>query len=167
MFYGLERAIIKRKSKKSPDTNKALEDGEYYWHISIFAIYNLIIGYLFLHDQELNHIDSLLFFIAIAFHFLVNDFAMQSHHEDDYHDSGRWIMGGAVVFGWNMGVVIQVSDLLLSILLAFIVGGITLNILKEELPKEKERHFGAFLMGVLGFLLLFFLGSHLDSHPTN
>lgn len=45
-----------------------------------FAIYNLLIGYLLLHREEPGRLALMLFFIAMALHFLVNDFGLQEHH---------------------------------------------------------------------------------------
>lgn len=153
LFYGLEKGIIAVK-KKSKSEKKAIKDGIFWWHIGIFAFYNMLIGYLLLHDQELNGSDAWLVFIAIGFHFLGNDYSLFNHHEKTYHHTGRWIMASAVMAGWTIGIVVRIPDILFSAFFAFIAGGIMLNVLKEEIPEEKESHFGAFLAGTVIFSIL-------------
>ena len=36
-------------------------------------------------------------------------------------------------------------------LFAFLAGGVVLNVMKEELPEERQSRFGAFLLGVAGY----------------
>jgi hypothetical protein len=41
-----------------------------------------------------------------------------------------------------------------SLLLAFVAGGIVLNVLKEELPRERESRFWAFAFGAAFYSVL-------------
>ncbi|MEV9640824.1 hypothetical protein ABZ756_08985 [Mammaliicoccus sciuri] len=47
--------------------------------------------------------------------------------------------------------------MVLSILSAFLAGGIVLNVMKEELPEERESSFPAFFIGMIGYTDLLLL----------
>ncbi|MFJ6412621.1 hypothetical protein [Terribacillus sp. AE2B 122] len=51
----------------------------------------------------------------------------------------------------------ELNEVAISILNAFIAGGIVLNVLKEELPEEKESSIGSFLLGAVGYTILLLL----------
>ena len=64
--------------------------------------------------------------------------------------------GRAAVVGWLVGVVTGVHETVIAILFALLSGGVILNILKEELPEERESRFWAFALGaaVYAFILM-------------
>ena len=81
----------------------------------------------------------------------------QNHRQDQKHQYdayGRWVLAGAVLAGWGLGLVTELSELLVGGLFAFLAGSIVLNVLKEELPAERESTFWAFAVGVLGYAAL-------------
>jgi uncharacterized membrane protein len=96
----------------------------------------------------------MLFSIAMALHFLVNDFGLLEHHKERYIRYGRWLLVLALVAGWAVGFAIQLSHTLFVLLLAFVGGGIILNVLKEELPEERESRYWAFITGALAYGVL-------------
>lgn len=83
--------------------------------------------------------------------------SLRRDHKQIYDQYGRILLTAAILLGWLLGVLTEVNELVLSILQAFIAGGIILNVLKEELPQEQESSIGSFLIGSFGyaFLLLF------------
>ncbi|MBD2089001.1 hypothetical protein H6F67_03925 [Microcoleus sp. FACHB-1515] len=154
-FYGLERA-----AKTSRKRNQAAGDGDvtsarvFWLHIASFALYNALIGYLLVH-REVPGLTSLLFFaIAMALHFFVNDNGLREHHKKMYDKLGRWILAAAVVAGWAIGVGTAISQAAIAVLSAFLAGGVVLNVLKEELPEERESHFWSFALGAIGYAAL-------------
>ena len=90
----------------------------------------------------------------MALHFVVNDFGLREHHKKMYDHTGRWILAAAVVTGWVIGVGIELSQAAIAVLFAFLAGGVVLNVLKEELPEERESRFWAFAVGALGYAAL-------------
>lgn len=145
LFYGLERLIRRHRARRDVDGEEA--SGIFWIHLGAFAVYNLLIGYLLVHREEPGLEGLLLFGIAMAFHFLVNDQGLREHHGRAYHDRGRWILAAAPVAGWALGLAIQVPPLAVSALFALLAGGVILNVLKEELPEDRESRFWAFAAG--------------------
>jgi predicted membrane protein len=153
-FYGLEHLVKVRhpgETKESPRLSHHI-----FWvHIGSFAFYNAIIGYLLIHRDVPGLSVLAAFTLAMMLHFVVNDHALREHHKDDYHDVGRWLLAGSVLAGWLAGLLIEVSDAVVSMLFAFVAGAIVLNVLKEELPDERESKFWAFALGAAAYSILF------------
>jgi hypothetical protein len=154
-FYGLERAAKQSRSAQRAATAEDVTSPAVFWlSISVFAVYNMIIGYVLLQRDSSSMKELALFTLAMALHFLVNDYGLHQHHKRYYRHWGRWIIAAAVIAGGIAGSLIVISPMLLSLLVAFLTGGIILNVLKEELPEERESRFLPFALGVGGYALL-------------
>jgi len=161
-YYGVERAAKRgtpgEGAEAGRDANRA---GEEEWsqrvfrmHVVAFGLYNLLVGYLLLHREEPGLASLLLFGVAMGLHFLINDWALRHHHGEAYHDYGRWVLALAVLVGVAAGFVVPLSREALAVLFAFLAGGVILNVIKEEVPAERESDFGAFALGALGYTVV-------------
>ncbi|WP_159438441.1 hypothetical protein [Edaphobacillus lindanitolerans] len=45
----------------------------------------------------------------------------------------------------------RIEAIFISHISAFLAGGVIMNVMKEELPKERQSSFLAFLIGVVGY----------------
>jgi zinc transporter ZupT len=158
-FYGLERAAkLSSESERDTDNEEMSHDIRIFWlHISSFALYNAIVGYLLMHREEESLRSLLWFTIAMAFHFLVNDYGLLDHYRHAYRSRGRWLVTLAIIGGWLLGAITELPEVWVSILFAFVAGSTILNVLKEELPEERKSNFWAFSIGALiysGLLLI-------------
>ncbi|QJQ97091.1 hypothetical protein HIO72_09250 [Halomonas sp. PA5] len=147
VFYGLECWAKKhRKRAEAEDPGQESDTGVFWIHIGAFALYNALIGYLLVF-RETAFLEILFFFLAMGFHFLVNDHALAQHHRHAYLSKGRWVLSAAVVVGWGIGWLIEVSEAITSTLYALLAGGLVLNVMKEELPEERQSRFWPFCIG--------------------
>jgi hypothetical protein len=150
VFYGLERVAIESKRRQAAATGEETPSGGVFWlHMGSFMIYNALIGYLLLHREIQTRRSLIFFFVAMALHFVVNDYGLRHHFKERYHHYGRWILAMAVLAGWGLGVWIELSKAAVAVLFAFLAGGVILNVLKEELPEERQSRFWAFFAGAL------------------
>lgn len=156
LFYGLEQGVIFYK-KKTVDVEINKDKIIFWSHIGIFASFNFVIGYYLHHEMEVEGISSFLTFTALGFHFVITDYSLLRHHNHKYLNIGRWIMTGAVIAGWGIGVLFTIPDKTSYVLFALVSGAIVVNSFKEELPEEKESHFGFFLAGAILYTLLLIL----------
>lgn len=148
VFYGLERAAkVSRQRNQKAGEGDVTEAGVFWLHISSFAVYNALIGYLLLHREQPGIQSLLFFFFAMALHFVVNDYGLREHHKAAYDQVGRWILAAAVIAGWVIGSRTEISSAAIALLFAFLAGGVILNVLKEELPEERQSRFWAFALG--------------------
>ncbi|QEG39371.1 hypothetical protein [Roseimaritima ulvae] len=146
LFYGLEKAALSAKADSQ-------SNGVFWVHMGAYAFYNGLLGYLLV--REYRDVTSLtLFVIGIGLHFFVNDHALRQHHRKPYHRRGRWILAAAILLGWAVGMSTEIHEVITATVIAFLSGGILLNSFKEELPEERESHFGSFASGAVGYALL-------------
>ncbi|MBD1913785.1 MULTISPECIES: hypothetical protein [unclassified Leptolyngbya] len=155
IFYGLERvAKVSRRRNRDTGHGDTTSAGVFWLHIASFTAYNMLIGYLLVH-REVPGLMSLLFFaIAMALHFVVNDHGLREHHKKMYDHTGRWILAAAIIAGWVIGSATELSEAAIAMLFAFLAGGVVLNVLKEELPEERESRFWSFVLGAGGYTAL-------------
>lgn len=150
-FYGLER--VARSSRRERDEDTAAMD-VFALHVGSYAFYNLLIGYLLVSRAEEGATALALYTVAMGLHFVVNDVGLREHFEGPYRRWGRWLLAGTVLAGWALGSLVELSEAVLIVPLAFLAGGVVLNVLKEELPEERESRFWAFAAGAAGYAAL-------------
>ncbi|MBD2728345.1 hypothetical protein H6G96_19010 [Nostoc sp. FACHB-892] len=155
VFYGLERFANNSRQRNQKAGKGDVTALDVFWiHIASFAVYNALIGYLLVHREE-SSIKSLLFyFFAMALHFVVNDNGLRENHKQIYDQIGRWLLVAAIIVGWVIGIGTVIHQAAVAVLFAFLSGGIVLNVLKEELPEERESRFWAFALGTFGYAIL-------------
>lgn len=155
-FYGLERqARISTESMRKAESKEAHENRGIFWiHISSFAVYNFLIGYLLIHRESNTYYTLFIFTTAMGFHFLVNDFGLLDHYQKTYQKRGRWIIASSVILGWVVGSVTEIQNVFIGIIYAFIAGGVIMNVLKEELPEERKSKFMYFILGIVIYTAL-------------
>lgn len=151
LFYGLERAAKSARDRDDGGSEGALV---FWLHIASFSVYNALIGYLLLHRETPGLQSLLLYSFALTLHFVVNDYGLREDHKGAYDRIGRWILTAAIFVGWGIGLVSEIHEAALAVLFAFLAGGIVLNTLKEELPKERESRFWAFALGGVAYATL-------------
>jgi len=148
VFYGLERVAESSRQRSRKEGKVDATSAEVFWlHIASFAVYNALIGYLLLHRAEPGLWNLFFFCFALGLHFVVNDYGLREHHKGAYHQIGRWILAAAVMAGWVIGLGTEIPEAAIAVLFAFLAGGVVLNVLKEELPEERESRFWAFATG--------------------
>lgn len=150
-FYGLEQ--LAKDDGARPGVRRR---GVYLLHIGSFAVYNGLVGYLLVHRETPGTLNLILFVIALGLHFVVNDAGLVERFSVRYEQRGRWVLVGAILVGWAVGMTTELGEGAVALLYAFLAGGIVLNVLKEELPESHASNFGAFAlgMGVYTILLL-------------
>ena len=155
VFYGVEKHSLKERRARRDRTGEDRTSDEAFWlSISSFAVYNALIGYLLLRG-ELERLHELaIFTFALAVHFVVNDFGLREHHKHAYDTLGRWVVAGGVLVGWIIGVTTDVPERVIALVIAFIAGGVVLNVFKEELPGERLARFAPFVAGAVLYAAL-------------
>jgi hypothetical protein len=151
-FYGVERLVTHGKRNAEPFGLRLPDDAVFWSHVALFTVYNALVGYL-VHERG-SLLAAATFAVAMGLHFLVNDVDLRETHEAAYDEVGRWLLAGGTLVGGALGVVGELPELLVVATLAFVGGATVLNVVKEELPDERESRFWAFGVGVVGYTLL-------------
>jgi len=64
------------------------------------------------------------------------------------------VLAGGVLAGWALGMVTRIPETAVAGLLAFLAGGVILNVLKEEAPAQNAARFWPFAGGLAANSLL-------------
>ena len=151
-FYGVEKAA---RSGSTSHLSVVNAGSSVFWiHISAFGLYNIIVGYLLVHRLDHTVLGLIFYLISMALHFVVNDFGLIAHHQKLYEEKGRLLLATAPMLGWMLGLTVNLHESVIALLFSFLAGGVILNVLKEELPDERESSFPSFLIGAIGYSMI-------------
>lgn len=142
VFYGLEQHA---RRARGADPDGPTRDRVGWIHVASYAAYNAVAGAVLVREAAVGLSDLAFYTLAIGLHYLVNDAALVEDHGRVYRAAGRWIVAGGVLAGWALGTLAAPDDVAVGVLGAFLGGGILMNVLKEELPDERQSRFGVFL----------------------
>lgn len=152
-FYWLEHLARRTAADVAENDDDARSRHPGFWlHTVAFSLYSALIGYILVVREAGAELRELLFYgAALGVHFFVIDRSLSRHHGRLHDLVGRWILAGAVLLGWGLGLATGPNGTFVGFLFAFLAGGIILNALKEELPEEKQGRVGAFILGAVAY----------------
>ncbi len=150
-FYGLDRLALASRMRSA---DKGTTASVFWIHIGSFAVYNALIGYLLLHREQQTAVGLAIYAVAMGLHFVVTDHGLREHHRQAFLDIGRYVLIAAVLAGYGLGALVEVSRAGVAALFAFLAGGVILNVLKEELPEERQSRYWAFVAGAAAYAVL-------------
>lgn len=155
VFYGLHRmAERSRALHRAQHGDDCPGSGAFWIGMLSYSVVNFAVGYLLAQRGAEGLQRLLLFSLAMALWFVVNDHGLRADYRERYRRTGRWVLSLAVAAGWAVASFTPVPDLLLTVAVAFVGGGIVMNVLKEELPRERESRFWAFAAGAFFYSAL-------------
>ena len=167
-FYGLDKLAYRARGQRAEGEEPARDDdrvgeadadatagaGVFWVHMGAFGLYNLLVGYLLVRGERRAGVGLSLFAIAMALHFVVTDFGLAEHHKRRYAHLGWWLLCLALALGVGAGYAVALPEAAVAMLVAFLAGGVILNVLKEEVPGERRSRFWAFALGMAGYSAL-------------
>ncbi|MGK5595364.1 MAG: hypothetical protein ACSNEK_08410 [Parachlamydiaceae bacterium] len=112
-----------------------------------YTIFNLLIGSSITDSQNVDVQPLPLFILAMSLHYFVNDHNLREAHQNLYEDVGRWLLTLALIVGGFLGVWWPLPEAIAAILMAFAAGGVLYNVMRYELPNNKNVTF--FCLGSL------------------
>jgi hypothetical protein len=158
VFYGLDRTVVtSRRAQLAATGLDQPANGVFWVHIAAFAVYNFLIGYLLLNREDHSLQALALYGVAMGLHFLTGDYGLFDHHKKLYQSHVRWIVAAALLAGWGAGVLIELHDPTISIIFGFLAGGVIMNVIKEELPEDRESRFLPFALGAVLYAVIVLL----------
>ncbi|PMR74329.1 hypothetical protein [Billgrantia endophytica] len=124
-------------------------------HIGGFALYSATGGFVLANYADRGGVWLMAYTAALSLHFYMNDRLFLGQRKHLAFD--RWILAGAVLLGWAAGLVAPHRYPIAAFMFAALAGGMMLNILKEELPPEKDGVPLQFVLGIGIIILISFL----------
>ncbi len=154
-FYGLDRTVTASRRTQLAATGVDEAHNTVFWvHIGAFAVYNFLIGYLLLNREDHSLQALALYAVAMGLHFLTGDYGLFDHHKKLYQSRVRWIVAVALLAGWATGALIELHDPTISIIFGFLAGSVIMNVIKEELPEDRESRFLPFALGAAVYAVI-------------
>ena len=94
---------------------------------------------------------------ALGVHFLAVGHDLYRHYGERYIRQGRYLLSGGILIGGFFSRFVELPTHIEAMLFAFVAGAMILNIVKFELPADRNLHFRTFVLAVVcygGLLLL-------------
>ena len=157
LFYALEHLAAATRPSGSEARAEQDRPVVFWLHVSGFAIYCGLMGYLLREDAEGRELSLVPYGLAMFCHFWIVDHSLRVEHGQQYDRSGRWVVAAGILAGWTLAALRVSSDLILPTLMGLIAGGVVINSVKEELPEKGEGRVLPFVIGAFGYALLLLL----------
>lgn len=140
----------------------------FYVHLAAFAIFNAIVTYTMPVRVEAGVLFAILFTAAISAHFIFTDRWFEKHFPGFFNVQGRFLLMGALFFGWLLAVLMEPDDVfVVALLSAFVGGGLLMNVLHNELPEGSRSSYPWFTLGaILGTVLLLIATAAKQTHSV-
>ncbi|KAI9139836.1 hypothetical protein BKA69DRAFT_610357 [Paraphysoderma sedebokerense] len=117
-----------------------------------FSIFMFIVGHLT--SQRLRNrgiAEMYKYSVAIITLVIVHDASLRDHFQYRYALYGKYVLAVTTLAGWLVGCFVRTPEWILGIMIAFLLGGTMLNIIKDELPVTEPHNVWAFLIGSYGY----------------
>jgi hypothetical protein len=123
-------------------------------HGGAFTLYSFLTAYVLADVPRSGYFPYVFAGMALSLHFVGICHHLRARHHSAFDDYIRWSMCAAVFAGWTAGTFSFFSSEALATLVAFLGGGILVNVLREEWPESGRGGTVPFLIGVALFTLL-------------
>ena len=143
LFYAVDKA---------PERGK--RNCKFYFSIVSYALFNFFIGYSVSDPFDPEVQPLVLFCLAIGLHYFTNDFTLNESFGELYRKNGKTVLLASILLGYTVGLFFELSKTAVALLGAFIGGGVIMNVIRHELPKEKPNSFCTFVCGAFMYTVL-------------
>jgi hypothetical protein len=156
IFYGLETMAVstqRSRENQAPDESHAAP-WQMWVHIGGFALYAYILTYLMIWTGK-DMLALCLYGVAMGMHILTITCNLSSHYQAAYDRIGAYVLALACVAGWASALKLNILTAMIVLkLMAFVAGGVVVNVAIAEIPKEKEGWYWSFVTGVVVYTAL-------------
>jgi hypothetical protein len=156
IFYGLDHMVLSRREERRDTEGSGNRDTVYWIHLSGFAAYSGMIGYLLVERAERGWLPLAAYTFAMAVHFLIVGHSLAEEHGLRHRSSGGWLLALSVLVGCLLGSATQLSETMLARLFAVLAGGVVITSIGHEMPGERQGRFLPFFLGAACFALALF-----------
>ena len=158
LMYGLDHLVSKTRERNQGAARGEGEGNLLPWvHMGGFSLYGALVSNVMTRESERGILFLIFYLVAISLHFLGTDHALRREYGKLYDATGKWVLAGGVLAGWCVATLSPLSLELLATLMGFVGGGVVMNSLIAELPKEKEGRFWPFCGGAAAYAILLLL----------
>jgi hypothetical protein len=121
-----------------------------------FAAYVCLVSYLLVNNLDDSLLASATYAVAMAVHFLTFDHGFREESGEGYLKWGHLLLAAAAPVGWGLGILFDLPQDVLALMLGFLSGGVIVNSMITELPTGDAGRLWPFLFGSLLYSLILF-----------
>ncbi|OMQ16525.1 hypothetical protein A7K94_0201830 [Modestobacter sp. VKM Ac-2676] len=121
---------------------------------ALYLVFNLFVGYLLVHQVRPGPAELALYTIALSARYLTGEISLRDQDPRAYDRLVRWVLAGAVLVGWGIGVTVDLGDAVVRISSALLAGSIVLTSLQQQLPGSGRVRFPVLGGACLAFTAL-------------
>lgn len=125
------------------------EKGMFWFSLASYSLFNFLVGYSVVDKNDPEVQPLVLFTIAIALLYFINDYNLNKNHGKNYETIGKWVLIASLFLGWVMGIVYVLPKSAIAMVSAFIGGGVIMNVTRHQLPKDTAHSLLAFLIAAV------------------
>lgn len=148
-YFGTAKFV--KESKRTPDSRLA-----FITQMTTLVPYFFTVGYFLERLDTLTALTS--YTVAVGIHLVGFGYDQKEDHKERYTYSVVGTLASVLIAGTIASYFYKLDELTLNLLLAFVVGGILLNSIKEEIPTINQSRFWAFAAGSISTGILLLLG---------
>ena len=157
VMYGIDHIVLSRRDQRQGSIERGESDAAYWLHISGYAAYSALIGYLLIERAGRGYAALGVYALAMAVHFVVVNHSLSEEHGRLYRRQGHWLLAASVLAGWAIGATLTLSDATFARLFALLAGGVVITSLRSELPDDRSGRFWPFCFASVAFAIVLVL----------
>ena len=158
LFYGLEHLVAWSREQAPRDAADEGREGAmspiFFMHVGGFAAYVWLVCYLMVRGITETPVPVAMYAAAMGLHFLGVDHSLIREHGAAYHRAGKYILAAAALAGWACAALPAISKPILITGLGLVSGGVVMNSMIMELPRDKDGRFVPFLIGAAAYAVV-------------
>jgi hypothetical protein len=165
VFYGLESMVSgSHREAEARDAHHGSAGSWRAWvHIGGFAAYTWLITFLMVRtDKSLVALG--LFAVALGMHIAPIANRMRSEFPAVYAHRGAVLLALTCLAGWACGLTLDIPGPLVLDMVAIVAGGVIVNAVIAELPKERDASFWSFFLGAASYTAVLLTLSHFEKN---
>ena len=120
-------------------------------YVSVFFFYVWLVTYLRVNSLEEVHGSKVFYSVAMAFHFILIDYSLRREYGELYLKRVKNALAIAPILGWLVGIYVVLPVTVVIPMISFVSGGIVMNTMILEMPRENESRFLYFFLGAAIF----------------
>lgn len=155
VFYGTMRVVRTPYFK-----DETIDQNVSYWlQVTLLTAYMSFSAYV-VTATSVTFVARSFYATALGVHFLAVGHDLYRHYGERYIRQGRYLLSGGIVVGGFFSRFVELPSHIEAILFAFVAGAMILNIVKFELPADRNLHFRTFVLAVVSYGGLLLLLKH-------
>jgi hypothetical protein len=117
--------------------------------LASYGIFNFLVGYALADVNDPDVRPYSFFTFAMGVHYFVNDHELSEKYPESLMRPGRKLLVLLLLIGWLVGYLTHIPEAVVSLIVAFVAGGVIMNTMRHQLKHTENHAFLAFTVGAI------------------